>query len=112
MSEGEETERGDLFRVAPLGSGHEVAGPHYAVVVSDTPYNRLSTAVVVPFSSRVPAASFRPETVIKGRQTRALVEQVGAIDRRLLRERLGNLAGSAIMAAIDEQLKYFLGLDH
>jgi len=105
-------ERGDLFRVAFKGEGHRLDGPHYAVVVSDEPYNWLSTVVVVPFSSGARPDDIHPETTIGGTRTRAMVEQVQAIDKARLREKLGSLAGEAVMDLIDEQLRYLLALDY
>lgn len=106
----EPIQRGDLYRVALHGDGHRIGGPHYAVVVSDEPYNWLSTVVVVPFSSSVRPADFRPETVLRGIRTRALVEQVQVVDKRRLRERMGSLGGTTIMALIDQELKHLLAL--
>jgi hypothetical protein len=40
------------------------------------------------------------------------VEQVTALDKRYLRERIDTLAGSSAMDAIDEQLRYLLALDY
>jgi mRNA-degrading endonuclease toxin of MazEF toxin-antitoxin module len=40
-----------------------------------------------------------------------MVEQVQAIDKARLRDRVGSLAGDPIMDLIDEQLRYLLALD-
>ncbi len=104
-------DRGDLHRISFRGASHELRGPHYAVIVSDYPYTRLSTVVVVPFSSQARPASYHPETTIDGKRTRALVEQVAAISRDRLGELIGSLAGTAVMDEIDEQLRYALGLE-
>ncbi len=111
MDPGTSVERGDVYRVALRGAGHELSGPHYAVVVSDEPYNWLSTVVVVPFSTGARAFSVRPEAVIRGTRARALVDQVRVVDRRLLRDRIASLAGTATLAEIDEQLRLLLALD-
>lgn len=111
MNEGPSLERGDVYRISFRGAGHELRGPHYAVVVSDYPYTRLSTVVVVPFSSQARPASYHPEASLDGRPTRALVEQVAAISRDRLGQFVGSLAGTPVMAEIDEQLRYLLGLD-
>lgn len=107
----EPIEKGDLFRVAFRGDGHRLDGPHYAVVVSDEPYNWLSTVVVVPFSSGAREDEIHPEMVFRGVRTRAMVEQLQAVDKTRLREKMGSLAGSTIMVLIDEQLRYLLALD-
>jgi mRNA interferase MazF len=105
-------ERGDVFRAALPGPGHQTRGPHYAIVVSDEPYNWLSTVVVVPLSSSTQPSATHPELRFRGARTRALVEQVTALDKRYLRERVDNLSGTAAMDAIDEQLRYLLALDY
>lgn len=112
MAEPHAIERGDLFRVTFRGRGHQVDGPHYAVVVSDEPYNWLSTVVVVPFSSSARPAPWRVEVMLEGSLTRALIEQVAAVDVTWLQQKLGSLAGSAAMNAIDEQLAQLLALDY
>jgi mRNA interferase MazF len=104
-------ERGDVFRVNLQGDGHVLAGSHFAVVVSDQTFNRLSTVVVVPFSSGASLARFRPEVVIRGTRTRALVEQIHVVDRRRLLEYIDSLAGTAVMDEIDERLRDLLGLE-
>ncbi len=103
-------ERGDLYRLSFRGAQSELRGPHYAVVVSDQPYNRLSTVVVVPFSSHAPPASFHPEATINGLRACALVEQVRAFSRASLGEPLGSFAGTPLMDEIDEQMRDLLGL--
>lgn len=105
-------ERGDLYRVTLRGDGHELRGSHYVVIVSDAPYNQFSTVVVVPFRGHAPVASIHTETWIHGTRTRALIEQVRVIDKARLRDWIYSLAGTPIMAAIDEQLKLLLALDY
>jgi mRNA interferase MazF len=104
-------DRGDVYRVTFRGVGHELQGPHYAVVVTDYPYTQLSTVIVVPFSSAAQAATHRPEATIDGRRTRALIEQASAISRNRLGTFVGSLAGTPIMDEIDEQLRAQLGLE-
>lgn len=87
-------------------------GSHYAVVVSDEPYNWLSTVVVVPLSSGAQESEMHPEFPFQGARTRALVEQVTALDKRYLREKVGSLAGTATMDVVEERLRYLLALDH
>lgn len=108
----EQIERGDLFRVAFRGEGHRIDGPHYAVVVSDEPYNWLPTVIAVPFSSGARPDEIHPETTINGARTRAKVDQVQAIDKTKLKDKVGSMAGATVMALIDEQLRYLLALDY
>jgi mRNA interferase MazF len=104
-------EQGEVYRVILEGIGHEERGPHYAVVVSDEAYNVGSTVVVVPFSSRAREAVFHPATVIRGTRTRAMVEQLRAVDRSRLREQVGFIASDTVMSLILEQLTYLFALD-
>ncbi len=108
----EPIELGDVFLAAlPSGQGHQTHGPHYAVVVSDEPYNWLSSVVVVPLSSGAQESDMHPQLSFRGIRTRALVEQVTALDKRHLRERVASLAGTAAMGIIQERLRYLLALD-
>jgi mRNA interferase MazF len=83
--------RGDIFALpsprAPLG--HEQRESRYAVVLQADALLSLSTWIVAPTSTRARPASFRPEISLRGRKTRVLVEQMGAIAP----ERLGNQVG-------------------
>lgn len=72
----------------------------------------MSTVVVVPFSSRARPAPWRVETTIDGMSTRALVEQVGAVDASWLKDKIGSLAGTPTMDEIDERLSELLALDY
>ena len=103
--------RGDVFRVA-FGEvkGHELRGPHYAVVVQSDAYP-LSTVLVVPLSSSVLPTSWRVPVEIAGTRTYALVEQTRAVDAETrLREWVCNIAGTDEMEQIDEELAMILGL--
>lgn len=82
--------RGEVYRLrSPRGArGHEQTGIRYAVVVQSDALP-LSTLLVAPTSTSALSASFRPEVVIDGRETRVLAEQTAAVDS----SRLGELAG-------------------
>lgn len=105
--------RGDIYRIV-LGEtkGHETRGPHYAVVVQADICNVLSTVLVVPLSSSVKRpAPFHVPLQVAGKKTYALVEQLRAVDAaRRLKEFIENIAGTAAMAQIDNELKLILGL--
>ncbi|MDN5348164.1 MAG: mRNA interferase MazF [Clostridia bacterium] len=101
---------GEVYRVSLEGSGHEFRGPHYAVIVSDEPFNYLSTVVVVPLSTGARPASFRPETEFLGKRTRALVDQVRALDKRRLKEFQGNFQGTSFFVEIKAALKELFNL--
>lgn len=104
-------QRGEVFRLRAPRSvrGHEQAGPRYAVVVQADELLGLSTLIVAPTSTRALPASFRPEIAIEGRQTRVLVEQLGAIDPSRLGESHGLLARDELHD-VDRALALVLGL--
>lgn len=101
---------GDVFLVNLEGTGHVLRGPHYAVVVSDEPFNYLSTVVVVPLSTGAKPASFRPETEFMGHRTRALVDQVRAMDKKRLKTYQDNVAGTSFFLEIKAALKELFAL--
>jgi len=80
------------------------------VVVSDEPFNYLSTVVVVPLSTGARPASFRPEIEFRGRRTWALVGQVRALDKRRLKECVGNLSSTSFFLAVKAALKELFAL--
>lgn len=103
--------RGEVYRFRiPKGLGHEQQGERYGVVVQADELLPRSVVLVAPTSRRARAASFRPEVVVAGDETRVLVEQVGAVDVQRLGKRVGRLE-AAEMWAIDEALMTVLGLD-
>jgi mRNA interferase MazF len=88
--------------------GREQDGPRFAVIVQsdDLP---LSTTVVVPTSTSARPADFRPEIVIADRPTRALVEQMTAVDPQRLGDRVGRLTFDELRA-IDRAIRDILEL--
>lgn len=70
----------------------------------------LSTIVICPTSTSVPAASFHPEIEIGDDPTRVLCEMVGAVDARALGPRVAHLT-RAEMRDVDEALSLVLALD-
>jgi mRNA interferase MazF len=103
--------RGDVYRVAfGEAKGHELRGPHYAVVVQSDAYP-LSTVLMVPLSSSARPTSWRVPVEIAGTRTYALVEQTLAVDvETRLREWVTSIAGTEEMAQIDQELAMILGL--
>lgn len=85
--------RGDVYRLrSPRGArGHEPAGARYAVVVQSDALP-LSTWLVAPTSTSARPASFRPEVMIDGHETRVLAEQTAAVDPTRLGEQTGCLS--------------------
>lgn len=105
-------ERSDVYWVAldPV-QGSELAKTRPCVVVSASELNAVRrTVVVVPLTStNAPAQwpllielpTFTP-------QTRARIEQIRAVDKSRLRERIGTLDGEA-MTLIEQALSLVLG---
>jgi mRNA interferase MazF len=74
-------QRGDVFRFKSLkGVGHEQMGERFGVVVQADEFLPRSVVLVVPTSRSARAATFRPEVVVDGAETRVLAEQLGAVD--------------------------------
>lgn len=103
--------RGDVYELpSPRGArGREQTGRRFGVVLQSSELMALSTVIVAPTSTRARAASFRPEVTVGGRQTRVLVEQLGAVDQARLGKRRGRLAWSEL-EQVDEALTVVLGL--
>ena len=102
---------GEIYRVSLEGTGHILRGPHYAVVVSDKPFNHLSTIVVVPLSTGAKPASFRPEISLNGKLTRALTDQIRAIDKARLKEFQVNMSGTSFLPELQAALSELLAFD-
>jgi mRNA interferase MazF len=102
--------RGEIYALRlPKGIGHEQHGRRFAVVVQSDAFLPRSVVLIAPTSTSAKPASFRPEIEIDGTATRALVEQVGAVDVG----RLGDLAGQLSAEeqwGIDAALLTVLGL--
>ena len=101
---------GDVYRIAFRGTGYELKGPHYGVVVSEGSFNDLSTVVVVPFSTGARPYSWRVPVQIQGTPTLALIDQIRVLDRSLLREPIGVLSNAALIE-IRMRLAELLGFD-
>lgn len=102
--------RGDVHAIAlPRRRGHVQHGRRYAVVVQADDLLALSTVVICPTSTSVPAASFHPEIEVRGEATTVLCEMAGVVDTRTLGEPVGNLALDELRE-VDEALLLVLGL--
>lgn len=104
-------QRGDVFRFKiPKGVGREQQGERFGIVVQSDVMLPRSVVVVAPTSRSAKPASFRPEVEVAGDVTRALVEQLGAVDVQRLGRRVGRLTAEE-MWSVDEALIVVLGLD-
>jgi mRNA interferase MazF len=99
--------RGDVYRPKPVhgAKGHEQAGRRYAVIVVADQFAPLSTWLAVPTSASAGAAIYRPEITVQGAITRALPEQVNALDPQARPGELVGHLGHADRAAIDNALR-------
>lgn len=103
--------RGEVYRfMVPKGLGHEQQGERFGVIVQADELLPRSVVLVAPTSRSARAASFRPEVVVAGDETRVLVEQLGTVDVQRLGKRVGRLDAED-MWAVDEALVTVLGLD-
>jgi mRNA-degrading endonuclease toxin of MazEF toxin-antitoxin module len=69
----------------------------------------VPTILICPTSASTPPASFHPEIVVSGEQTRVMCEMVGPADSRALGERVGRLTLDEAHA-VDDALELVLGL--
>jgi mRNA interferase MazF len=103
-------QRGDVFRFKmPKGVGHEQMGERFGVIVQADEFLPRSVVLVVPTSRSARAATFRPQVVVDGDETRVLAEQLGAVDVQRLGRRAGRLTAEE-MWSVDEALETILGL--
>lgn len=102
--------RGDVYAIKlPRGRGHVQHGRRYALIVQADDLLGLSTVIVCPTSRSTPPASFHPEVVVGGENTRIMCEMVGAVDARALGEQIGHLTVNE-MRSVDESLLLVLSL--
>lgn len=103
-------QRGDVVRlVLPKGVGHEQHGMRRAVVLQTDAMLPRSTVLVAPTSQSARPASFRPEIVVDGMETRVLVEHMRALDIGRLGDLVGRLTPEE-QWGVDAALKTVLGL--
>jgi mRNA interferase MazF len=97
--------RGDVHRIKLPGKrGHVRQGRRYAVIVQADDLLTLSTVVVCPTSRSAFPASFHPDVTVAEQSTQVLCEMVGAVDARVLGERVGHLSREELHAVEDALL--------
>ncbi len=103
--------RGDIVALGPPTAprGREQSGRRYGVVVQSDRLTWLSTVLVAPTSTGAQPAPFRPEVIVRGRRTRALVDQIAAADPSRLGRVVGRLEPGELRE-VDEALKDVFGL--
>lgn len=99
-----------MYRVRPNrgAHGHEQQGVRFGVAVQPE-YLHLSTVIIVPTSTSSTETPFRPQITVNGQPTRALAEQVQAVDWGRLGDHIGRLDPEDL-AAVQEALQKVLGL--
>jgi mRNA interferase MazF len=103
--------RGDVFQLSPPSRrGHEQRGTRFGIVVQSDAFLPRSVVIVAPTSRSARSASFRPEVVLEDETTKALVEQIGAVDVTRLGELVGHLTAQE-MWGVDQALRTVLSLD-
>jgi mRNA interferase MazF len=84
--------RGDVHAIKPpTRRGHVQRGRRFAVIVQADDLLTLSTVVICPTSRSAFRASFHPEVAVAGEPTQVLCEMIGAVDARVLGERVSHL---------------------
>ena len=102
--------RGDVHTItSPRRKGRVQDGARLAVVVQADDLLGLSTIVICPTSTAAPPASFHPDVVVAGKQTRVMCEMVGAVDARALGDPVGHLTLDELRA-VEDGLLLLLGV--
>jgi mRNA interferase MazF len=100
--------KGEVYRLAARGRGHEQTGRRYAVVLQPD-WLSLSTWIVAFTSTSARETSFRPSVRIADRQTLVLCDQLATVDLGRLSESVGYLSVDE-MKRVDEALALVLDL--
>lgn len=101
---------GAVYRVdLGPGRGHEQGGRRLGLVLSPSEMD-WSVATLVPTSTSAGQATFRPELVIAGEQTRLLVDQLRTVDTDyLVGEPVDHLHHDDL-ALVEQAVLHYLGL--
>lgn len=100
--------RGEVYRLAARGKGHEQRGRRYAVVLQPD-WLTLSTWIVALTSTSARPTSFRPTAVIAGGETLVMCDQLATVDITRLSDQVGFLT-IAELQRVDEALALVLDL--
>ena len=105
--------RGDVHWVSlDPAQGTEIRKTRPAVVLSNDACNRFGArVVVVPLTSNIESL-YPGEAIVsvRGREARALGDQIRSIDRRRLRSRIARLTGEELRD-VETAVRVTLGLD-
>jgi mRNA interferase MazF len=102
--------RGDIYRLktSKHATGHEQRGSRYGIVMQSDAVMR-STVVVVPTSTSTIEDDTRVRLVFRGVETFALTEQMAAVDRSRLGEKVGRVDFQTIYE-IEKAIRLLLGM--
>lgn len=109
---------GDIYLVEiPASGGHEQQGVRPAIIVQTAEnIDRVPTVLIVPFTTQIKAASFPFTFAVEPDSTNnltstsiALVFQLRAIDKKRMKNRLGNLS-TGDMQVLKQKLKNILNM--
>jgi len=89
--------------------GREQQGSRFGVIIQSDLLAPLSTVLVAPTSQSALQTHFRPSITIQHDTTKVLVEQLSAVDRRRVGDRIGQVSIEE-MWAIDDALALVVGL--
>ena len=103
--------RGAVYPVdlGDVKRGHEQRGRRLGLVIS-IEQNAWSTVTVIPTSTSVQLAVFRPEVVIAGRDTKVLIDQIRTLDTCYVTGELVDYLSGDDMAQVEHGLSRYLGL--
>ena len=108
---------GDIYLVEiPASGGHEQAGLRPAIIVQSTNLEKLPTVLIVPLTSKIKAADFPFTFIIEPDEFNnldvssvVLVFQLRAIDKRRIKNKLGELKQDKL-EILKQNLKKIMGL--
>ncbi len=108
---------GDIYLVEiPVSGGHEQAGLRPAIIIQSTNLEKLPTVLIVPLTSKIKAADFPFTFIIEPDgfnnldvSSVALVFQLRAIDKRRIKNKLGELKQDKL-EILKQNLKKIMGL--
>ena len=106
--------KGDILSVElPFSNGHEQAGQRPVVILAETEAN---IGIIVPFTSNLQALRFPHTIEVKPSKRNglksisvALVFQLRAIDKKRIKEKIGNLE-EPLLKEIDSVIKKILNV--
>ena len=108
---------GDIYLVEiPASGGHEQAGLRPEIISQATGLEKLPAVLIVPLTSKIKAADFPFTFIIEPDQSNnlnvssvALVFQLRAIDKRRIKNKLGELKQDKL-EILRQNLKKIMGL--